>query len=108
MAAIAERTPERTPAPGADDGALDLDGGLVAALASLPPQQKQAVAYHYLADLPYADVAAIVGGSPDAARRAAADGIAALRRAACEDYHRPPGGDPMSTNDLTRATYQRC
>ena len=72
-------TPERTPAPGADDGALDLDGGLSRALASLPPRQKQAVAYHYLADLPYADVAAIVGGSPDAARRAAADGIAALR-----------------------------
>jgi RNA polymerase sigma factor (sigma-70 family) len=74
--------PDRTPAPGADDGHLELDGGLVAALASLPPRQRQAVAYHYLADLPYADVAAIVGGSPDAARRAAADGIAALRRAA--------------------------
>jgi DNA-directed RNA polymerase specialized sigma24 family protein len=38
------------------------------------------VAYHYLADLPYAEVAAILGGSAGAARRAAADGIAALRR----------------------------
>ncbi|MGH3604516.1 MAG: hypothetical protein ACRDQI_10880, partial [Pseudonocardiaceae bacterium] len=35
---------------------------------------------HYLAGLPYNEVAAIVGGTTDAARRAAADGIAALRR----------------------------
>jgi DNA-directed RNA polymerase specialized sigma24 family protein len=38
------------------------------------------VAYHHLAGLPHAEVAAILGGSTDAARRAAADGIAALRR----------------------------
>jgi DNA-directed RNA polymerase specialized sigma24 family protein len=37
------------------------------------------VAYHYLAGLPYAQVAAITGGSTDAARRAAADGIKTLR-----------------------------
>ncbi len=53
---------------------------LTTALAALPPKQKQAVAYHYLAKLPYADVAAILGGSTDAARRSAADGIATLRR----------------------------
>ena len=53
---------------------------LAEALGRLPAKQKQAVAYHYLAGLPYAEVAAIVGGSADAARRAAADGIAALRR----------------------------
>jgi RNA polymerase sigma factor (sigma-70 family) len=56
------------------------DQELTAALAQLPPKQKQAVAYHYLAGLPYTDVAAILGGSTDAARRAAADGIATLRR----------------------------
>jgi RNA polymerase sigma factor (sigma-70 family) len=56
------------------------DDDLADALARLPDKQKHAVAYHYLADLPYADVAAILGGSPDAARRAAADGIATLRR----------------------------
>jgi DNA-directed RNA polymerase specialized sigma24 family protein len=50
------------------------------AFAALPPRQKQSVAYHYLAGLPYAEVAAILGGSADAARRAAADGIATLRR----------------------------
>jgi RNA polymerase sigma factor (sigma-70 family) len=56
------------------------DSDLVGAVAALPAKQKQAVAYHYLADLPYAEVAVILGGSPAAARRAAADGIAALRR----------------------------
>jgi RNA polymerase sigma factor (sigma-70 family) len=56
------------------------DDDLAEALNRLPNKQKQAVAYHYLAGLPYADVAAILGGSTDSARRAAADGIAALRR----------------------------
>lgn len=59
---------------------LDLDDDLAQALAGLPAKQKQAVAYHYLAGLPYTDVAVILGGSTDAARRAAADGIASLRR----------------------------
>jgi RNA polymerase sigma factor (sigma-70 family) len=62
-------------APGPDEIA-----DLTTALARLPAKQKQAVAYHYLAGLPYAEIAAILGGSTDAARRAAADGIAALRR----------------------------
>jgi RNA polymerase sigma factor (sigma-70 family) len=56
------------------------DDDLVDALGRLPDKQKQAVAYHYLGGLPYTDVAAILGGSTDAARRAAADGIANLRR----------------------------
>lgn len=58
----------------------DRDDDLADALQRLPTKQKQAVAYHYLAGLPYADIAAILGGSTDAARRAAADGMAALRR----------------------------
>jgi RNA polymerase sigma factor (sigma-70 family) len=60
------------------DGPADLD--LQHALAALPRKQREAVAYHYLAGLPYREVAAITGGSEDAARRAAADGIARLRR----------------------------
>jgi RNA polymerase sigma factor (sigma-70 family) len=71
-----DRVPDTLTAPGAD--ARDLD--LVTALGQLPPRQRQSVAYHYLAGLPYRDVAAIIGGTADAARRAAADGIAALRR----------------------------
>jgi RNA polymerase sigma factor (sigma-70 family) len=58
----------------------DRDSDLRAAVAALPDRQRMAIAYHYLAGLPYAQVAEITGGSADAARRAAADGIAALRR----------------------------
>lgn len=68
--------PDR-PAPGGGPEDRDLD--LWAAVAGLPQRQRTAVAYHYLAGLPYAQVAEITGGSADAARRAAADGIAALR-----------------------------
>jgi RNA polymerase sigma factor (sigma-70 family) len=56
------------------------DGELWAALAALPDKQRRSVAYHHLAGLPYAEVAALLGGTAEAARRAAADGIAALRR----------------------------
>jgi len=53
---------------------------LARAVRELPPRQRAAVAYHYLADLSYREVAVLVGTTPDAARRAAADGIASLRR----------------------------
>jgi RNA polymerase sigma factor (sigma-70 family) len=56
------------------------DGDLWQAVAALPDKQRQAVAYHYVAGLGYAEIAAIVGGSTDAARRAAADGIRNLRK----------------------------
>ncbi len=73
-------TPDTATSPGAGDAEPDAAAELAQALAKLPAKQKQAIAYHYLAGLPYAEVAAICGGSADAARRAAADGIAALRR----------------------------
>jgi RNA polymerase sigma factor (sigma-70 family) len=60
--------------PGADDS------GLWQAVRELPDKQRQVVAYHYVAGLPYADIAEIVGGTTDAARRAAADGIRNLRK----------------------------
>jgi RNA polymerase sigma factor (sigma-70 family) len=63
-----------------DDPVVDHDRDLLAALGRLPDKQRHAVAYHHIAGLPYAEVAAILGGTADAARRAAADGIAALRR----------------------------
>ncbi len=56
------------------------DSGLWAAVRLLPPKQRQAVAYHYIVGLPYAEVAQILGGSVEAARRAAADGIKTLRK----------------------------
>lgn len=49
------------------------------AVKALPSKQRQAVAYHYVVGLPYAEVAKILGGSTDAARRAASDGINSLR-----------------------------
>ena len=56
------------------------DGDLFAACNALPPKQRSAVAYHYLAGLPYAEVGALLKTSEAAARRSAADGIAHLRR----------------------------
>jgi len=71
--------PEQAAARGAGGGG-GADPDLADALAALPRRQREAVAYHYLAGLPYADVAAVTGGSTEAARRAAADGIARLRK----------------------------
>jgi RNA polymerase sigma factor (sigma-70 family) len=68
--------PEGSSAPGADGRDLDL----AAAVAGLPRRQREAVAYHYLGGLPYQEVAGVIGGTADAARRAAADGIARLRK----------------------------
>jgi len=56
----------------------DID--LARSLAALPDKQRFAVVYHHIAGLPYADIAEIIGGTADAARRAAADGIANLRK----------------------------
>ena len=56
------------------------DADLWQAVAALPDKQRQAVAYHYVAGLPYAEIAVILGGTTDAARRAAADGIKNLRK----------------------------
>lgn len=67
-------TPVEAPAP---EGRPELWN----ALAALPDRQRQAVTYHHVAGLPYAEVAELLGGSEAAARRAAADGIAALRKA---------------------------
>lgn len=66
--------PEPQPADAPED-----DPELWQAVAGLPDKQRQAVAYHYVAGLPYAEIAAMLGGTADAARRAAADGIKNLR-----------------------------
>jgi RNA polymerase sigma factor (sigma-70 family) len=68
--------PEGSSSSGADGRDLDL----AAAVAALPRRQREAVAYHYLGGLPYQEVAGVTGGTAEAARRAAADGIARLRK----------------------------
>ena len=78
------RTPRPTdplPEPLSRDGTpADPDQELQAALEALPPKQLGAVVYHYLADLPYSEVGALLETSAAAARRSAADGIANLRK----------------------------
>ncbi len=78
---------------------VDSDPQLMAALAALPDKQRQSVAYHYVAGLPYAEVAEILGGTADSARRAAADGIAALRRSS---VGQPPPSTSSSTERSAR------
>ena len=81
------RSRSRRPIP--DDGITDVpardaqpvepDEQLREALLTLPSKQRAAVVFHYLADLPYAEVGALIETSAAAARRNAADGIANLR-----------------------------
>src|SRR6478735_2476598 len=42
---------------------IERDDDLMAALAALPDKQRHSVTYHYLADLPYDEVASILGGT---------------------------------------------
>ena len=58
-------------------GAMDHD--VWDRVKALPDKQRRALAYHHLAGLPFAEIAEILGGSADAARRAAADGMKRLR-----------------------------
>ena len=71
-----EEVPERASTIGIPD---TTDSDLWHAVAQLPDKQRRAIAYHYIAGLPFADIAEIVSSSTDAARRAAADGIKTLR-----------------------------
>jgi DNA-directed RNA polymerase specialized sigma24 family protein len=48
---------------------------------ALPPKQRTAVVQRYLLDRPYAEVAAVVGCSEDAARQNVRAGLARLRAA---------------------------
>ncbi len=63
-------------------------------LKALPAKQRHAVAYHHLGGLPFAEVAALLGGTPAAARRASADGIAALRRSTPRRSSPPDSTEP--------------
>jgi RNA polymerase sigma factor (sigma-70 family) len=56
------------------------DEELGSAVRALPFKQRAAVAYRYLADMSYQEIAGLLDSSEAAARRSAADGIAALRQ----------------------------
>jgi len=49
------------------------------AVAALPTKQRLCVSYHYWLGLPHAEVAELVGGTAEAARRATSDGLSRLR-----------------------------
>lgn len=68
---------EELPECGTQDRHTDFE--LWAAVRELPAKQRMAIAYHYVAGLPFPEVAEILGGTPAAARRAAADGMKKLR-----------------------------
>jgi RNA polymerase sigma factor (sigma-70 family) len=69
-----ETVPER-PSPEAADG----DPELWRSVGELPPMQRAAVLHRYVLDLPYADVAAALGCSEEAARANAYEGRRKLR-----------------------------
>jgi RNA polymerase sigma factor (sigma-70 family) len=60
--------------PSADDDELRT------ALDALPPKQRGAVIYRYLAELSYAEIGELLGSNATAARRSVADGLANLRK----------------------------
>lgn len=53
-------------------------------VAELPQQQRLAIAYHYFGGLAHTETAELIGSTPAAVRRAAADGIRKLRSALIE------------------------
>ena len=65
--------------------------------ASLPTKQRQAVAYHHVGGLPQGG-AALLGGSTDAARRAAHDGIRALAATTATPNPTRGKGSPLMIN----------
>ena len=71
---------EELPEKPCSQGDLVGDHDIWNVVRALPDKQRQAVAYRYVAGLPYAEIAQILGGTVDAARRAAADGIKNLRK----------------------------
>ncbi len=56
------------------------DPDVWSAVAALPERQRLAVAYHYLGGLAHTQTAELIGSTPAAVRRAAADGLQSLRR----------------------------
>ncbi len=72
-----EELPEAPTALGIP-GSRDQD--LWESVGALPDKQRQAITYRYLAGMSYAEIAAILGGTVDAARRASADGMKNLRK----------------------------
>jgi RNA polymerase sigma factor (sigma-70 family) len=64
---------------GLETSSADVDA-LRAAISRLPEKQRKAVAYRYLGELAYVDIAELLECSQAAARRSVSDGLTALRK----------------------------
>ena len=69
--------PPETAHPGPGEGPED--EGVWRHVAALPQKQREVITYRYLGGLSYAQIVGLVGGTEAAARRAASDGLKALR-----------------------------
>ena len=69
--------PEGAGAPAPDDPA---DDSLWVRVRALPPKQRTAVVHRFVGDLPYAEIAAVLDCSEEAARQNVQHGLRALRK----------------------------
>ena len=72
--------PEQLPAGGASELARPAFSELEHLTGGLPPTERAAVVLRYCYDMPYAEIAAALGSSGEAARAAASSGVRRLRR----------------------------
>jgi len=71
---VSSRVPDRVV-----DGPATPDAALWTAVAALPPKQRVAVVHRHVLDRTYADIAAILGCTEDAARASVSAGLKNLR-----------------------------
>ncbi len=78
------RARQAVPVPDPDAGSAEprgpRDDALWEAVHALPPKQRGAVLLRFVGDLSHREIAAALGSSEEAARRALADGLAKLRK----------------------------
>jgi RNA polymerase sigma factor (sigma-70 family) len=73
--------PDRGTAPARPDGPPEI----FEHVRALPPKQRTAVALRFVADAPYAEIAAVMDTSEEAARRSVHEGLNRLRREYAHD-----------------------
>jgi RNA polymerase sigma factor (sigma-70 family) len=80
MAIPVGEVPERPAPTAAAEGPAGPDEELWARVRELPPKQRCAIALRFVADAAYADIAAALGCSEEAARRSVHEGLTKLRK----------------------------
>jgi RNA polymerase sigma factor (sigma-70 family) len=72
--------PVAEPDAGSAPGPEPADEDLWARVRQLPPKQRTALGLRFVADLAHADIARVLGCSPEAARRSLHEGLTKLRK----------------------------